>query len=670
MMFNYLDEISDENIKLVPQSVVKRVEFDKDDRRNAIWDMHISKTGRCFVALCAEQYVSEAVSLYEYKYNENRLELCFNFEEKVCRFHDAITPSKIHTSMCDMNDGRIIMTTHTTAQSPVHPYWHPEPFYNHTFEGYQGSNIIIYDPVTGEFENKGIPIPHESIYGACYDPKNNALYFTGYFRGHLYRFDVETCKVTDYGKVTEFGSFRLHLGRDGNIYSASRSGNFYRINTDTQKIEELGIFFPKDYEPYSTLKHVQLDYIVDAPDGYLYFKYIFGKNLYRYDYDKNVLDCVGEYLPDTLQTVDPYSAYGLVCDKNGVFWYAICTCDEHFELNNAYLCRWDVIHGGKPRNMGLLGTPERSLTVCSEMIYRDGILFVADSNHHFDVPSVFTVDLDALERLDYSLGDHDLVYAKDILNYAHLREPKKYYKYSMEEYERQEKYNERFFNYINEYNEFLSENNLAIQAKKVKAYPFWKEYGCDNSQVRFVAYDDGDNLVAEFGNEKKKYCFLSYEERCVAITAYTVKQKYPVVPDSDSLPAAAGRSFRANLTAMTQIYDGKYLVGTEDGMLGIWDGINVFALGSCPNTSGRVVDVCYCDKTRTAYGIVGGKHDIAIIFSFNETQGVRYLGRTHFNIDTGLYLSCELSCIAVNNEGTKIAIGSDERMGVLYEIEL
>ena len=75
-------------------------------------------------------------------------------------------------------------------------------------------------------------------------------------------------------------------------------------------------------------------------------------------------------------------------------------------------------------------------------------------------------------------------------------------------------------------------------------------------------------------------------------------------------------------------------------------------------------------KTRTAYGISGGRHDIAIVFSFNERQGVRYLGRAHFNIETGLYLSSELSCIAVNDEGTKIAIGSDERMGVLYEIKL
>lgn len=668
-MFNYLEDISDENLKLIPQSAVKRAFFDSNDRRNAIWDMHISKSGRCFVALCAEQYVSEAVSLYEYKFEENCFELCFNFEDEVCRFHDAITPSKIHTSMCDMNDGRIIMTTHTTAQSPVHPYWHPEPFYNHTFEGYQGSNILIYDPDTRRLENKGVPVPHESIYGACYDPKHNCLYFTGYFRGHLYRFDVKTCLVTDYGKVTEFGSFRLHLGRDGNIYSASRSGNFYRVNTDTEQIEDLGIFFPKDYEPYSTLKHVQLDYLADAPDGGLYLKYIFGKNLYRYDYEKNILECVGDYLPETLETVDPYSAYGLICDENGVFWYAVCTCDEHFELNNAYLCRWDVLNGGKPQNMGLLGTPERSLTVCSEFAYRNGILYIADSNHHFDVPGVFTVDLRALEELDYSLSDGDLLYAKDILNYAHLREPEKYYKYSLEEYERQKKYNQRFFDYIEEYGDFLSKNSLAIKAKSVRAYPFWRELGCARSGVKSVRYN-GDILIAELGNKKEKFCFRNNSSGFKPISDYTPRQKFPVIPDSESIPKGAGRAFKAKITAMAQIFDNKYLIGTEDGLLGVWDGKDVFSLGACPNTSGEIVDICYCESTRTAYGISGGRHDIAIVFSFDEKQGVRYLGRAHFNIDTGLYLSSELSCIAVNESGTKIAVGSDERMGVLYEIEI
>lgn len=43
--------------------------------------------------------------------------------------------------------------------------------------------------------------------------------------------------MTDYGKVTVFGSYRISEGPDGHFYSSSRSGDFYRINLQTQQIE-------------------------------------------------------------------------------------------------------------------------------------------------------------------------------------------------------------------------------------------------------------------------------------------------------------------------------------------------------------------------------------------------------------------------------------------------
>ncbi len=65
--------------------------------------------------------------------------------------------------------------------------------------------------------------------------------------------------------------------------------------------------------------------------------------------------------------------------------------------------------------------------------------------------------------------------------------------------------------------------------------------------------------------------------------------------------------------------------------------------------------VCYCKD--------------AIMPSKIHTS-IRFLGRTHFNIESGLYLSCELSSIAVNEDGTRLAIGSNEKMGIAYELEL
>ena len=669
-MVHYLDSIKDENLKLIPQSVIKRVIFPKSETRNAIWDMFVTKGGRCFFSLCAEQGVSRLAGLYEYDYESNTCKPCFETENIICHAKDAIVPSKIHTSMCEMNDGRIILTTHTTAKSPVHPYWHPEPFYNHVFEGYQGSNILIYDPVSGAVENRGVPIPHESIYGGCYDPTHNCFYFTGYIRGYLYRYDIDDGKVTEYGKVTEFGSWRLYRASDGNIYSASRSGNFYRINTATQKIEDLGIFFEKDYMPYSVSKHVQLDYIGDGPDGNLYLKYIFGKNLYKYSYSENTLTLVGDYLPESIERTDPYSQYGVIFDENGVLWYTISMCDaKSGESMRVYLCRWDVLHGGKPKNMGLVGTMERSLIMPSELHYHDGILYIADSNHLFAPPGMIGIDLRALDKLEYDLNDESIPYAHDILNYKHFTDPKANYKYSEQEYDKQFAENEVFFNYTYDYWDFLSENSFAISAHHVEPYPLWRDFGNGNSSVKSLYYDSDGTLYAEFSSKGKMLRYNTKTRLAEEITE-PKKAEAPSLPAEARIPSAAGRAFKAVVTASVEMKDGELLIGTEDGMLGIWNGKSTYTLGACPNTSGKIAALAYCAKTEKAYGIAGGKNDICILFSYDKENGVNYLGRAHFNIESGLYLNSVLNTVAVSPDGKRVAIGSEERMGAFYDITI
>ena len=116
MIFKNLHTISKRNLKLLPQSAIKGAFISADDNRNAIWDMFVTKEGRCFFSVCAELYVHRSAGLYEYIYETNEIKCCFELDNMVLYEKDAIMPSKIHTSMSEMNDGRIIMTTHTTSQ--------------------------------------------------------------------------------------------------------------------------------------------------------------------------------------------------------------------------------------------------------------------------------------------------------------------------------------------------------------------------------------------------------------------------------------------------------------------------------------------------------------------------------------------------------------------------
>jgi hypothetical protein len=225
-----------------------------------------------------------------------------------------------------------------------------------------------------------------------------------------------------------------------------------------------------------------------------------------------------------------------------------------------------------------------------------------------------------------------------------------------------------FAEYSSKFSDFMFENPMELSGKHIEPFPFFYKYRRNVSSVQRVYYEN-DILIIEHGNDEEKYRYNTSTGNSERISFFK-ERKISIAIPKNKIPFALGRNFRANLTASAKIWDNKYLVGTEDGILFLWDGVNAFNLGACPNTSGEVKEICYCEHTRKAYGIIGSKNDIAIVFSFNEKQGVRYLGRAHFNIESGLYLSCELSSIAVNSDGTKIAIGSGESMGIAYEITI
>ena len=121
MIFKNLKTISKRNLKLLPQSAIKGAFIDKNDNRNAIWDMLVTKEGRCFFSVCAELYVHRSAGLYEYIYETNEIKCCFELDNMVLYEKDAIMPSKIHTSMSEMNDGRIspaVLLSHVTSCFP------------------------------------------------------------------------------------------------------------------------------------------------------------------------------------------------------------------------------------------------------------------------------------------------------------------------------------------------------------------------------------------------------------------------------------------------------------------------------------------------------------------------------------------------------------------------
>ncbi|MFW6039259.1 MAG: hypothetical protein ACOC9P_02145, partial [bacterium] len=132
--------------KLIPQQAVRYTPFDVRVPHNAIWDFARAPDGRMFLSLCAETTIPESAVVYEFMPQTGKLEACFELGSVCLPPARAIPPSKVHTSMGFLDDGRVSMTTNTTAPARTHQAWLPDSYYAHQWEGFPGSQVLIYDP--------------------------------------------------------------------------------------------------------------------------------------------------------------------------------------------------------------------------------------------------------------------------------------------------------------------------------------------------------------------------------------------------------------------------------------------------------------------------------------------------------------------------------------------
>ena len=166
---------------------------------NSSWDMSASPfDGTMYISPTDETYNScQHTRLVAYNHAADEFKICFKAEEYVLPHFLQEPITKLHTSINFMPDGSIIATTHNSSAPKHHRNWMPLAHVEHPWDGFPGSNVLHYDPKTGKTENLGVPVPRESIYGSCYDPKYNALYMIGFRKGHVYRLDLNTHEVKE-----------------------------------------------------------------------------------------------------------------------------------------------------------------------------------------------------------------------------------------------------------------------------------------------------------------------------------------------------------------------------------------------------------------------------------------------------------------------------------------
>lgn len=643
------------NLPLIAQNGLHHKAFIGTGDHNAMWDMNMSPDNVPYFSLGSELVNSNFARLYKYDLEADEFVELFKVEEVIMHSKRAIRPSKIHTSINFLPNGHILCTSHTTDRSPEHPFWLPQAYYAHPHEGYQGSNIIEYDPETKKAISHGIPVPYESIYGGIYIERTNTFYFLGFFLGHLYSYNLDTKKVKDFGQCTDYGVFRLHEGPDGKLYFAGRSGYLMRFNIDTEEIEELHVHFE-----LVDNRLARLDYALNLEDKILLFP-VRSDDVYIYNTATEVLEKLGDWGTNLIPP-DPemksFNVFGPALDSKNVLWYcptSFYSPDNHI----AWLYRWDFLNGKEPENLGIIGSQEsgRICSSVSEAYIRNDVYYIADTNHADDLPAFVTIDLKEFEPHMYENGG----YSSD-----------PYLTTSADEYV-------AFDNYNVKMSEFLAENRYAISWKSRKIHRLWVDIGLNHSKVHSVSLTDNgacgwcgkDGAEYFFNIAGEDITFKPADEVTAEDTAMLKHRSGDLIGEHIKELCVPGRQYKAIVTASAKLSDGRVLVGTEDGVAGIIKDGKVFRLGRAI-ANGPVRDIASNPDGSVAYLVGGDRDELGMVLRYTDEAGLEELGILAFDetIYPGIALSPRPCCCDVSEDGKTLAVGVADEMGTVYILNL
>ena len=663
--FSILNEKPQEFFNLIPQTGVNHLLIEELPTHNAVWDMVISPEGRVFFSACGESYVAEYARLYEYDFKTKKLIRHFDLEKKILLREECLRTSKFHTALSFMEDGRIITTTHTTSPSPNHPTWMPYEYANHQWEGYPGSDILIYDPKTGVVENKGTISPYDTTYGGTYCPKTGDYFCTTWMRGTGYVYNVHTGEKRCLGQVSDTATSRTFLCSDGHIYGSTYSGKLFRYNSDTRDIEYL------DADIKDLMRHARekdgVIYMTTGPcsvDGR-------GQMLFAYDMKTGKVTEIGRPVPKIDYSGNEanvfFNSYGMDFDSQGRLWYGCMTFTPQIKYAGVRLYMWDFLNGKDPVDLGFLGTEKRTLSITAEFNIYDDVIYISDGNHTSDKDMYCGIISIDLRKFVHAIETEKRIPSHDYMNYLpYPPQCSKYYPKDDFE-ENWSKFYEKYL-FEQKMKKFLADNYYIKSYPEVKAISYWEEIGRENTKVNKIEWEDNENLTIYCGTEKtyKIDVDLANDKKNIApfelVKADEIKE---TVADDIKLPFMAGRQYLAKANASVKMADGSVIVGTKDMMLAkIKDG-KVKSLGAvtpCGSVNSLVATDDY------VYGVAGYEKGACNMFRYDDENGVEQLGYVPKAFASNGRNVCifNATTMALSPDKTRLAIGgADELSGVI-----
>jgi len=658
--------------ELLPQEAVRYSKFPLITKHNAIWDFNWGHDGKMYVALCGELGNALNAILFEYNRQTGSLEFCFDTGRETMADPRMIPPSKIHTSITPIRDGKVLMTTHTTARSAVHKYWLFDQHYTHQWEGFPGSHVLVWDPATRQCSNLGIPVARESIYGACYDDRNNALWFSTYLRGHLCRLDLETRKVEDFGQITEFGSYKFVKDRLGNMLISTRSGTVFHINTDTRMITDLGVLAKETEKNPNWRSHRILAHHASMPDGRILLGLHWSDSLFAYDPETLGFERLGDYRPAAFIQSAPWMMQkGLAFDSKGILWQASLSPLNLGVGFVAHLYRWDIMGKKRPEYAGLLGTPDRVTACVSEMhMDSDDVLHIADSNHGEDMPGIIAVNTRYLQN-SMSNGTYKRAErVRDVFAYFPYSDGKD--AYPLNDFETASAKYKALNKEYDEYGLFLkNQANSGVQSEQAFGIRLWRQFGRGTaSLVQNMEWSGPESLMLQLPSgtysTNARSDFQILERKDYTFNSPGDKDKIPDVLQEAHPPARQGRQFKARISAWARWGKDSWIIGTDDGCVALFHEKtkSTYGLGSV-GVHGPVHQIAVAGGH--AYGVSGDPKDLGNLFHYCDKTGLREAGRLMIIPEEDpVFSNTQPVRVAVSPNGERVAVGVADELGCIY----
>ncbi len=263
-------------------AAMKVIDFPQYPDHDCIWDVCRGPDGKIYFSICSEGKAAVAqLMVLDPKDDTVRWILDVGDLSGDPMRPGKIPQSKIHTTMCPANDGKLYFATHCTAPPPGEELFETVGTYGDDDFGYAGSFAMSYDTQTHEAKCLGVLAPFEGLRAMVLDEDRRVLYGITYPKHHLHVFDIDKGGHRDLGRIGNLGSFGMFIDSRGRVFGTDDAGRLWRFDPDSNRIEELSVRLPGfawRQSPYNFLW-----YAVHGPDGKIYGSTYYDGHLFRYD---------------------------------------------------------------------------------------------------------------------------------------------------------------------------------------------------------------------------------------------------------------------------------------------------------------------------------------------------------------------------------------------------